>query len=155
MSACGQCGLDKPPEKFRLRRKADGTAYRGKVCQSCHQAKGTEWRRANPDRVRRYNANAKANNPRYHADKALANHFKRKFGLTMEQRAAMITAQGNRCAICNTDTPTRRGWCVDHDHATGKLRKILCAPCNSMLGLAKDDVKILARAAAYLEEHRS
>ena len=40
---------------------------------------------------------------------------------------------------------------VDHDHATGAIRSLLCLNCNRAIGALKDDFVLAARAAAYLE----
>jgi hypothetical protein len=42
---------------------------------------------------------------------------------------------------------------VDHCHSSEKVRGLLCNPCNSMLGHARDNVFILKAAANYLEKH--
>lgn len=75
------------------------------------------------------------------------------YGLTQEQFEAMLEAQGGRCAICRTDTPGGRDnrWHVDHCHATGKVRGLLCNGCNIGLGHFKDDPERLLAAVAYLE----
>ena len=39
---------------------------------------------------------------------------------------------------------------VDHCHDTKKVRGLLCAKCNTLLGMAKDDVSILQNAITYL-----
>lgn len=39
----------------------------------------------------------------------------------------------------------------DHDHATGQFRGWLCGPCNSILGLAKDQAASLRWLANYVE----
>ncbi len=43
---------------------------------------------------------------------------------------------------------------VDHDHNTGKVRKLLCHNCNRALGLFKDNPELMRKAALYVEEHR-
>jgi hypothetical protein len=53
--------------------------------------------------------------------------LKRKFGLTVEQYRAMVDATGGRCPICR-NKPT--AWHVDHDHSTGLVMGVVCAPCN-------------------------
>lgn len=54
------------------------------------------------------------------------------------------------CAICDDPlTPETRMF--DHDHATGRLRGILCRHCNLMLGHARDDWSRLAAAIVYLK----
>jgi hypothetical protein len=76
------------------------------------------------------------------------------FGLTIEQYAMMSVKQNGVCAICGRP-PLREGkeCCldVDHDHATGQIRGLLCKGCNLMLGNAQDNPGILRKAAEYLE----
>lgn len=79
-------------------------------------------------------------------------HLAKTYGLTAEQFEALQVAQGRKCAICGTDEPGGNGDCfrVDHDHATGEVRGLLCHACNLMLGYAKDNVAVLAAAIRYL-----
>lgn len=151
MKSCIRCGEEKPEEAFRPRISAAGQRYYAPTCRACHQAVSTEWRRRNPDKVRKYNATVKARNPDYHREKAIENHFVRKFGITIKQRDALLTAQGEVCAICGTDTPKGKGWCVDHNHKTGRVRAILCSPCNVGIGHFSESAERMRRAAIYLE----
>ena len=68
-----------------------------------------------------------------------------------------LDKQKNNCAICENALPDllvynnrRRGYAIDHNHETGKFRGVLCLPCNSLLGMAKENVKILQSATDYL-----
>lgn len=150
---CVTCGVTKPETEFRLRKsQATGEHYRGKVCRTCHQEKSLEWRRINPLKVQKYNKKQRDKNPDRRRADAIQAHFRRKFGITVQERDEMLAAQGGRCLICETDTPAGKGWCIDHHHDTGRIRGILCAPCNSFIGLAKESALILQRAIKYLEE---
>lgn len=51
------------------------------------------------------------------------------------------------CAVCGTS----KRLCVDHDHATNEIRGVICHRCNLLLGKARDNVKLLKKAIAYLE----
>jgi hypothetical protein len=42
---------------------------------------------------------------------------------------------------------------VDHCHRSGRVRGLLCASCNTALGLLADDVNRIMAAAIYLERH--
>lgn len=79
--------------------------------------------------------------------------IKVRYGITPEQYEALLAEQGGRCAICGTEEPGRTGvrkWSVDHCHTTGRVRGILCHPCNLMLGKARDNPEILRKGADYL-----
>lgn len=77
------------------------------------------------------------------------------YGITIEQHDAMLVAQGGVCAICK-GPPVGIGnrLHVDHDHATGVVRGLLCSNCNTSLGKMNDDPERLRAAAAYLEARR-
>lgn len=68
----------------------------------------------------------------------------------------MLAEQGGACGICGgselwENHRTRRdGWHIDHDHSTGKVRGVLCPPCNLMIGYARDNPAVLAAAINYL-----
>jgi hypothetical protein len=79
----------------------------------------------------------------------------RKYGLTQEQYDQLLAGQGGRCPACGTDEPGAKGWCIDHDHATGRVRALLCMRCNTMEGLADNDPAVLRALADWLEREAS
>lgn len=90
------------------------------------------------------------------AQRVRALHYNRfrRYGITSSQFDALFISQGKRCAVCRADkNRSKRGWTVDHDHATGNVRGVLCGPCNSALGLMQDSPLRLRQGAAYLERH--
>jgi hypothetical protein len=72
----------------------------------------------------------------------------KKYGLTPEEYDEMAILQGHSCAIC-TDSSSKLH--VDHNHATGKIRGLLCNNCNRAIGLLKDDTQVLLNAAEYVK----
>ena len=92
--------------------------------------------------------------------KAAANRkamLKIRHGITVEEYDRMLRAQHGVCAICRQPpmgtTPNNRRLHVDHDHATGVRRGLLCSTCNRGVGHFYDDPALLRSAATYLEEH--
>lgn len=84
----------------------------------------------------------------------------RRYGLTMAQFEAMMTAQQGKCAICGeSDMPIdprtgkRYDLAIDHDHVTGVVRDLLCPSCNNGLGCFDDDLDRLQAAISYLKRH--
>lgn len=65
---------------------------------------------------------------------------------------AMYEEQGKRCAICKVKPEHPAGLLIDHNHATGKVRGLLCSGCNTGLGHLKDSPDVLEAAMQYLEE---
>ena len=75
----------------------------------------------------------------------------RLYGVSAEEFEAMLVTQDGACAICRSTTPGGRGnFHVDHDHATGRIRGLLCHGCNVGLGNFRDQPDLLETAAAYL-----
>jgi hypothetical protein len=74
----------------------------------------------------------------------------RKFGLF--EYFTLLTAQDCRCAICQfwPDFPLSE-LCIDHCHANGHVRGLLCTRCNTGIGQFGNDPARLRAAAAYLE----
>lgn len=63
---------------------------------------------------------------------------------------AQLARQGGHCAIC-PNTPKVRRLHIDHDHKTGKVRGLLCFPCNRFILGAGVRPERLRAAADYLE----
>ena len=80
-----------------------------------------------------------------------ARDLRNKYGITVEIWEAMYDGQLGRCALCLTPLAEVTKICVDHDHATGRVRGLLCINCNHGLGKFKDSPEILRRAAAYVD----
>jgi hypothetical protein len=76
-------------------------------------------------------------------------HLSRRYGISAAEADLMLTDQGGLCGICGAAPAAH----VDHDHATGAVRALLCFNCNGGLGQFKDDAAVLRAAARYLEAH--
>lgn len=76
-----------------------------------------------------------------------AHYLWRSYGFNEEQVRRLIEGQGNVCVICLRAKPVH----VDHDHATGAVRAVLCFNCNAALGHLKDNPNVLRRATRYVE----
>jgi hypothetical protein len=86
---------------------------------------------------------------------ARKSRLKAMYGITLDEYNRMLDAQGGGCAICGcTETENGAILAVDHDHATGKVRGILCRLCNNGLGHFRDTERLFLKAIAYLKEHR-
>lgn len=129
---CSECEQFKPWSEFHKRR--DLSTGHASHCKSCRK-----------ERTRRDTENGSIRN----------RELGRKYGISLDEYSELVETQNDRCAICGTkDKGTARGkfryWSVDHDHATGKIRGLLCQQCNTMLGMAGDSIAILEKAIEYL-----
>jgi len=149
---CKSCYSTRAARTYRERQSQKGRVVRERVevpaghkyCRRCDQIKPfAEWHK---------NARQSGGLAGYckecRSELGRRGHLKRTFGLSPEERATLIESQGGTCAIC--DGPPQH---IDHDHTTGKVRGVLCGPCNMGLGQFQDDPTRLARAATYLRRH--
>lgn len=77
--------------------------------------------------------------------------LKQKYNLTIEEYEGMQKQQDYKCKICNRSFTDKVVPYVDHCHKSGKIRGLLCITCNSGLGMANDDIKILSNMINYLK----
>lgn len=79
-----------------------------------------------------------------------ARHILKTYGITADEYNRIYEYQGGRCYLCRRARGTTRRLAVDHCHATGRVRGLLCKFCNRLLGFARDDVAYFRRAVEYL-----
>lgn len=74
-------------------------------------------------------------------------HLKERYGITSEQYQDMAK---DGCQICGCFGNSKKRLHVDHCHSTGKVRGVLCDPCNRGLGCFRDDISKIEKAISYL-----
>ncbi len=129
MRICKICDKEKDIKLFRV-----SEGYRGHTCLDCLNLRRRKQREDDPERFRDYDR-------------------KKHYGLSPGVYETMLGEQDGVCFICR-NPPGERSLNVDHSHETGQVRKLLCSPCNTGLGLFRDDPDLLIKAAAYLIDHK-
>lgn len=87
-------------------------------------------------------------------DHARWKHLENRYGITKEQYNQKFEEQKGCCDICGVHQMNfKHALAVDHNHTTGKVRGLLCGPCNTAIGKLKEDKKLFLAAIAYLEKH--
>lgn len=75
-----------------------------------------------------------------------------RYGISAQQYLDLAEKQENLCAICGKP-PGSKALAVDHDHATGEVRALLCVDCNLGLGRFRDNIEVMRQAIKYLQKH--
>ena len=127
MKNCPDCGNDFPATNEYFCKNSSTKSGLATYCKICHNRR---------------------NSNRDSADYG----YRRRYGVTKAQKIAMLAKQHGCCPVCGEfifigDKTTH----IDHDHATGKFRGVLCSSCNQGLGNFKDDIDRLRAAIEYLE----
>lgn len=151
---CLVCSRAKSNARYRVRRQALGKPVRDhswipagfRWCPSCERAV------PHADYVRNEHTSSGFGSRCRPCDRSAnsAGYFYRKYKLTPRELLKVREAQNDRCAICAAPGPGD----LDHDHVTGRIRRLLCQRCNHGLGLFRDDPFLLRMAAHYLDSHR-
>jgi len=134
MKKCYGCQVELPLDAFGSDKSQKSN--KSNYCLKCRAEKQKAKRRARPHVDRYY-------------------RLMKKYGVTPEWYESKLKEQNGLCEICGTDKPGGRGkdMHVDHNHTTNKVRGLLCSNCNTMLGLAKENLDILKLAMKYLEKY--
>jgi hypothetical protein len=83
-------------------------------------------------------------------EQRLTRKLREQYGLTREQYEALIEAQEGLCAICRNEPESGKRLAIDHCHATGKVRALLCTYCNVVVGVFENHGQA---AADYLANY--
>jgi len=113
------------------------------LCKDCHHK---EFLANNPDKKKEYYKNFR--------EKWQGYMLKNKFNMTIEQYDEMLENQNGVCAICKKEENKGRRLSVDHNHDNGLIRGLLCQKCNSIIGMALDNVETLKSAIHYIERSK-
>lgn len=134
MKKCATCKRTKSYDKFY--RYADGKLFGD--CKKCYRAKGALYRLKNHTRIKR---------------RHMVRRVKLRYGITAEVYDDLLKYQNGVCAICG-QPDKRKMLGVDHNHATGKIRGLLCHSCNVFIGHARESSAILEKAITYLSSEK-
>ena len=156
---CSKCHKTKRLEEFsRDKNNKDGRTY---DCKKCRSKVYKQWCLDNPKKAKetrdRY---APYRKEYYQRPEQLLKYRKRwvqRYGLSLEEFDKMVDTQRNLCYVCNRPEPQvkNRHLCIDHNHKTGKVRKLLCSSCNRALGLLRENLVVIEKLKQYLIEHES
>ncbi len=69
--------------------------------------------------------------------------------MTLADYDRLLEEQGGGCALCGRRKKNVR-LNTDHDHVTGKVRGILCAPCNRFMGVVDKTPGFIERVQRYM-----
>lgn len=120
---CNKCGKEKDSSEFYIKKNGKVHSY---VCKECVKERYKQWRN---------------NNLSQSSETKRKYMLLKRYDITIEEYEEMFNRQEGKCAICGIhENDTKPGpfgikrLCVDHDHNTGEVRKLLCNNCNSRLG---------------------
>jgi hypothetical protein len=112
--------------------------------REAHAAYMLAWRNRNYEKVREYERRHLLSNT-YLVRRCA------KYGITAERYMELVAQQEGRCAICREPPSARAPLCIDHNHASGVVRGLLCKVCDLAVGNLRDSVARARATLAYLE----
>lgn len=141
MKKCTKCGVEKALLEYsKDSRNKSGLQTQCRECRKPRDgAASKRYRNRHPERVR---AGVRKSNLKYW------------YGITPDEKEALIEGQLGCCACCGDSFSSSRKAHVDHVHGSDPIiiRGILCSQCNTGLGLFKDSPERMLKAAAYLKK---
>ncbi|HYT41355.1 MAG TPA: endonuclease VII domain-containing protein [Methylomirabilota bacterium] len=147
IKSCSKCGVSQSTSEFYKQKTSK--CGRTSQCKTCITGKTAEYRKANKEKIADYRTTEGLKRLNHKSK------LKTKYGLTLDDWNAMMTAQASGCAICQEPAPEGQHLSVDHNHTTGEVRGLLCQKHNFMIGFADDREDVLLSAVEYLRKAKS
>ena len=133
---------------------------RRKVKQREYQQQYRERQRNDPagrarrlEYERRFREKIKLDPERHEKRKAYSRVRNRaaRLGITPDEVSDLLARANGLCEACGNQIKDNRDEHIDHCHATGKIRGVLCGGCNVALGRVQDSPERLRALIGYLE----
>jgi hypothetical protein len=157
---CNKCGSSYPAteEFFRKRVGKSGKESVWSPCRKCERKYTKEWYASRTEEQKaKVLKRGRTRSKIWQRENQLhirTKWLQKQYGLTLSEFGAMVVDQNGGCAICGTeiDLNDKHSCNVDHRHADGFVRGILCSKCNQGIGLFNDDPMLLLSAAQYVSD---
>lgn len=153
---CYYCKLTKHEDSFTTSQRRFHAGRNVGRCKECSSIINKSWRTNNPDKVKE--AITKRRQDPLNKERDRLRSYPRRYGISKEEYLQLKKEQYSKCAICGKhedENISRWGvLCLDHNHVTGQIRKLLCASCNKGLGCFKDNYILLIKASEYLRSFK-
>lgn len=131
----------------RRKRYAEDPEYRERML-----AANRRWTERNLEKIAAQKRERWRTDPDFRA-KRLAATLRSRYGITADDYYQMLERQHGCCKVCFKPlTAFKTRLSVDHCHATGIVRGLLCKRCNSGSGFFDDDADRMRRAADHVED---
>jgi hypothetical protein len=149
---CCTCKTYKPKEEFyKHSKQKDGLQPR---CKDCHRiyVKNRYYSPKGQEYYKEYSSRPEVKESR--KDKTL----KRNFGISLSEYNSIAETQEFKCACCGSTDPKHNSGTdkllVDHCHTTGRVRALLCNPCNIMVGYCEELPERGTMVTEYVLKHK-
>jgi hypothetical protein len=179
---CVKCGKNKPATSKHFYIKPDGKPF--SYCRECKTSNYQKWTGENKHYHAKWAKDKRASDPvfreknnkksrEYHQahkneisvrsrayrkanpDKARDWEFRKNYGIGIEDYNNIYKQQNGLCACCERVPKPGQRLHVDHSHANGEIRGLLCTKCNPGIGFFEENIELLQKAIAYLEKHKA
>jgi len=132
---------------MRWNKRADLVAGGYWRCGELYKDTQKAWADAHREQRAAYMAKWRADNQRDR--RAYMRRY--RYGIDAETYDALYARQNGRCELCDVpaENAPKGALHVDHDHATGRVRGLLCVQCNAALERL-ERIGWTNRATAYL-----
>ena len=159
---CTKCGKELPATLEYFYKVKDGLNTR---CKSCIKKYKRKWYEKNEEKVLRkrkenyfsnHDDSLKKSRAYRENNKSLlrVRELETNYGVEEIEIVSLMDSQRGCCAICGNSLVSpysKKSFSVDHDHNTGRVRGLLCFPCNTSLGSLKESIDILESMIRYIK----
>lgn len=81
-------------------------------------------------------------------------YLRSEYNISPEEYNQLLVKQDFKCALCGRHASEfQRGLAIDHCHETGRIRGMLCMPCNTSLGQLGDTPEAISKVLSYITKN--